>query len=59
MDENDKTLIQERYKNRLLQYGLGIKALSLGTEERRSIQFDILTEVSIKNGASLLDVGCC
>jgi ubiquinone/menaquinone biosynthesis C-methylase UbiE len=58
MDENDKTLIQERYKNRLLQYGPGIKALASGTEERRSIRFDILTAIGIKEGASVLDVGC-
>ena len=58
MDENDKELIQERYKNRLLQYGPGIKALASGTEDRRLIRFDILTEIGIKDGVSVLDVGC-
>lgn len=58
MDENDKTLIQERYKSRLLQYGPGIKALASGTEERQAIRFDILTDIGIKDGVSVLDVGC-
>jgi ubiquinone/menaquinone biosynthesis C-methylase UbiE len=58
MNENDKTLIQERYKSRLLQYGPGIKALASGTEERRAIRFDILTDIGIKDGVSVLDVGC-
>jgi len=58
MDENDKRLIQERYKDRLLQYGPGIKALASGTEARRIIRFDILTEIGIREGSSILDVGC-
>ena len=58
MDSNDKTLIQERYKHRLLQYGPGIKALASGTEERRAIRFEILTDIGIKEGVSVLDVGC-
>ncbi|CAM8318718.1 AdoMet_MTases domain containing protein [Candidatus Methylopumilus planktonicus] len=58
MDESDKRLIQERYKERLLKYGPGIQALASGTEERRATRFDILTEVGIKQGSSVLDVGC-
>jgi len=58
MEENDKILIQERYKERLRQYGPGIKALASGTEERREIRFDVLTEIGICEGASVLDVGC-
>lgn len=58
MDMNDKTMIQERYKDRLQQFGPGIKALASGTEERRAVRFDVLEEVGIKNGDSVLDVGC-
>lgn len=58
MDENDKKLIQERYRDRLLQYGPSIKALASGTEARRMIRFDILTEIGIGEGSSILDVGC-
>lgn len=58
MDEKDKKLIQSRYKERLLQYGPGIKALASGTEDRRAIRFDILAEIGIEEGSSVLDVGC-
>lgn len=58
MDENDKILIQQRYKDRLQQYGPGIKALASGTEARRKIRFDVLTGIGIGEGASVLDVGC-
>ncbi len=58
MDEDDKKLIQNRYKQRLLKYGPGIKALASGTDFRRTIRFDILTEIGIKSGSSVLDVGC-
>lgn len=46
------------YRQRLEQHGQGIKALSSGTEERRAIRFQVLSEVGIHAGASVLDVGC-
>jgi ubiquinone/menaquinone biosynthesis C-methylase UbiE len=58
MDENDKKLIQNRYKERLLKYGTNIKALASGTDHRRAIRFDILTGIGIKEKSSVLDVGC-
>lgn len=58
MDEDDKKIIQNRYKERLLKYGPSIKALASGTDYRRAIRFDILTEIGIKEGSSVLDVGC-
>lgn len=58
MDESDKILIQERYKERLRQYGPGIQALASGTESRRAIRFDVLAGIGIHEGASVLDVGC-
>lgn len=58
MDENDKKLIRNRYNERLREFGPGIKALASGTEERRSIRFDVLTEIGIRDGCSVLDVGC-
>jgi len=58
MDIHDKILIQERYKDRLRQHGPGIKALASGTEERRAIRFDVLTEIGIQEGDSVLDIGC-
>ncbi|TXH76317.1 class I SAM-dependent methyltransferase [Thiobacillus sp.] len=58
MDIDDKLLIRQRYKDRLQQYGPGIRALASGTEERRAIRFDVLTEIGIGDGATVLDVGC-
>lgn len=58
MNENDKKIIQNRYKERLVKYGPGIQALASGTEDRRIIRFDVLTEIGISNGVSVLDVGC-
>jgi len=58
MDEQDKILIQERYKERLIKYGPGIKALASGIESRRTVRFDILAEIGISEGSSVLDVGC-
>ncbi|MFC1747407.1 class I SAM-dependent methyltransferase [Pseudomonadota bacterium] len=58
MDTNDKALVQERYQIRLKEYGAGIKALASGTEERRSIRFDVLSGIGIQDGDSVLDVGC-
>ena len=58
MNDNDKKLIQNRYNERLNKYGENIEALASGTIERRTIRFDILTEIGIENGSSVLDVGC-
>jgi len=58
MDEDDKKLIQNRYKDRLLKYGHNIKTLASGKDHRRAIRFDILTQIGIEEGSSILDVGC-
>jgi ubiquinone/menaquinone biosynthesis C-methylase UbiE len=58
MDEIDKKLTQERYKDRLKKFGSNIKALASGTEERRETRFEVLTEIGIYDGVSVLDVGC-
>ena len=46
------------YRERLTAYGKGIKALSSGTEERRTVRFGVLTEVGVSPDCSVLDVGC-
>lgn len=46
------------YRQRLSKYGSGIRALSSGTEARRSMRFDVLSSVGIEPGVSVLDVGC-
>lgn len=55
--EQKETIIR-RYQERLAEYGPGIKALASGTEHRRKIRFDVLSDVGIENGCSVLDVGC-
>ena len=46
------------YQERLGRFEHGIAALSSGTEERRAIRFKVLSEVGIRPGCSVLDVGC-
>ena len=58
MNFSDKEEIRSRYRSRFKKYGAGIKTLASGTEERRSIRFDVLTQIGIVNGSSVLDVGC-
>lgn len=58
MNYSDKEEIRSRYRSRLNKYGAGIEALASGTEERRTIRFDVLTKVGIVDGSSVLDVGC-
>lgn len=58
MNEGDKRKINEIYNHRLNKLGHSFDALSSGTEERRAIRFDVLTEIGIKSGDSVLDLGC-
>ncbi len=58
MNSDDKKRIIERYNKRILDHGNTIDSLASGTEERRKIRFEILTEVGIKENDSVLDLGC-
>jgi len=58
MNSTEKEHIVERYNKRLAIYGDDIRTLASGTEERRRIRFDVLYEVGIKEGSSILDLGC-
>ena len=58
MDDRDKQIINDRYSNRLQQYGDDIKTMASGTPERRQIRFDVLSQVGNMAGASVLDIGC-
>lgn len=58
MDARDRETIILRYNQRLASYGDDIRTLASGTEERRKIRFDVLREVGIQSGDSVLDVGC-
>jgi SAM-dependent methyltransferase len=58
MDPKDRDRINRRYDERLDLYGADIRALASGTEERRRIRFDVLRDVGLFSGCSVLDLGC-
>jgi len=58
MDEINKRKIVERYNERFRKFGVSIETLNSGTEDRRQLRFDILREVGIASGDSVLDLGC-
>jgi SAM-dependent methyltransferase len=58
MHEADVDRIVHRYSTRLREHGDDIRTLASGTEDRRRIRFDVLTDVGIGPGTSLVDVGC-
>lgn len=58
MNEQDKSIITTRYRERLQQHGPGIDALASGTMERRAVRFGVLQSLGDMHGASVLDVGC-
>ena len=58
MDEINKRKIIERYNERFRRFGMSIETLNSGTEGRRQLRFDILREVGISSGDSVLDLGC-
>jgi SAM-dependent methyltransferase len=58
MKNKDKDRIIERYNERLREHGFSINALASGNDERRNLRFKILTEIGIKNGDTILDLGC-
>ena len=57
-DHDYKQATAAWYRQRLDKHGQGITTLSSGTEDRREIRFRVLSEVGIRDGDSLLDVGC-
>lgn len=58
MNQWDKERIIERYNMRLARYGDNIRTLASGTEDRRRIRFQILCDVGLTSGCSVLDLGC-
>ena len=58
MNPDDKKRLIERYNERLQKFGASFEALNSGTEDRRRLRFDILTQIGIASGDSVLDLGC-
>lgn len=58
MKPNDKQRVIDRYNQRLREFGDDIRTLSSGTDDRRHLRWQVLTEVGLYNGSSVLDLGC-
>lgn len=58
MIEKDKKRIIERYNYRIKKYGANIKGLASGTQERRNLQFKILSQIGNLSNKKVLDLGC-
>jgi SAM-dependent methyltransferase len=58
MKEKDKEWINQRYSDRIKGENFSYEALRSGPWERREMRFQILTEIGIKPGDSVLDLGC-
>lgn len=58
MNPKDKNKIIDRYSKRLEKHGATIEALASGKEERRQLRFQILSEIGIQPGDTILDLGC-
>jgi len=58
MWEAEKRRIIERYDARLREHGDKFSALASGTEDRRAIRFQVLSEIGIASGDTVLDLGC-
>jgi len=58
MNPDDKSWMLARYDQRLSKFGDDIRTLGSGTIERRRIRFQVLREIGITAGTSVLDVGC-
>lgn len=55
---DEKARIIARYDERLQRLGSGFAALNSGTEERRAMRFQVLADIGIRSGDSVLDLGC-
>ena len=58
MNPADKQAIIERYEKRFAEFGEDIQALASGTRERQRTRFQVLLELGIEPGSSVLDLGC-
>ena len=58
MQPSDKQKVVDLYNRRLDEFGPDFRALASGTEERRRIRWNVLREVGLRDGSSVLDLGC-
>ncbi|MFQ5874326.1 MAG: class I SAM-dependent methyltransferase, partial [Dehalococcoidia bacterium] len=58
MNDRDKARIVDRYRERLKTFGKDIKTLASGRLDRQRMRFEVLQQVGIRSGDSVLDLGC-
>lgn len=58
LESQDKKDILNRYDERIGRFGPTIKSLAIGPEERQEIRYRVLSEVGIRSGDHVVDVGC-
>lgn len=58
MNPTDKQAIIDRYEKRFAEFGEDIRTLASGTRERQLIRFQVMLELGIEPGSSVLDLGC-
>lgn len=55
---DERQLILQRYQQRFATHGPSVAALASGSEGKQRIRHQILREIGIADGQSVLDVGC-
>jgi SAM-dependent methyltransferase len=58
MNEEDKKLILSYFDGLLEKHGVGSLAVGMGPQERHDLRHQVLSEVGLRSGGSLLDLGC-
>jgi SAM-dependent methyltransferase len=58
MKPDEKSWINDRYDKRIAERGFSIEGLASGTIARREIRYQVLLDVGIVSGSTVLDVGC-
>ena len=58
MDPQQRQRIIARHSDSLLRYGYSANALYWSSTDIQTLRFQVLSEIGIEDGASVLDVGC-
>jgi SAM-dependent methyltransferase len=58
LNEEERQKIARRYEERLSQYGVDIRTLNPGSEEKHRIQHAVHASIGDLNNRTVLDIGC-
>lgn len=58
MKEEDKRLILGYYDRLIEKHGAGRLSVGMGPQERHDLRHQVLSEVGLRSGGSVLDLGC-